>query len=150
MSSFICKSLISERPKPLFWFRSNTVNQNGQYFRADTVTSRNHISKGGIYCNKAKLLLLKLIHLFATEVLLVKKLEIKETKTTWYSIFKTDIIKVGLVFSISNFLMNEICLANKWMSFSCSSSALCQHECSTEHQQKWPFSKPTHLALLLT
>jgi hypothetical protein len=32
--------------------------------------------------NKAELLLLKLIHLFAKEVLLVKKLEIEETKTT--------------------------------------------------------------------
>ena len=32
---------------------------------------------------KAKLLLLKLIHLFAREVLLVKKLEIEETKTTY-------------------------------------------------------------------
>ena len=31
---------------------------------------------------KAKLLLLKLIHLFAREVLLLKKLEIKDTKTT--------------------------------------------------------------------
>ena len=31
---------------------------------------------------KAKLLLLKPIHLFAREVLLVKKLEIKETKNT--------------------------------------------------------------------
>jgi hypothetical protein len=31
---------------------------------------------------EAKLLLLKLIHLFASEVLLVKKLEIEETKTT--------------------------------------------------------------------
>ena len=34
------------------------------------------------YLNKAELLLLKLIHLFAREVLLVKKLEIEETKTT--------------------------------------------------------------------
>ena len=32
--------------------------------------------------SKAELLLLKLIHLFASEVLLVKKLEIEETKTT--------------------------------------------------------------------
>ena len=39
------------------------------------------------YLVKAELLLLKLIHLFATEVLLVKKLEIKETKTTKYSTF---------------------------------------------------------------
>jgi hypothetical protein len=31
---------------------------------------------------KAELLLLKLIHLFAREVILVKKLEIEETKTT--------------------------------------------------------------------
>ena len=44
--------LDSERPKPLlFWFRSNIKNetQNGQYFRADIVTSRNHISKGEIF-----------------------------------------------------------------------------------------------------
>ena len=35
-----------------------------------------------ISSTKAELLLLKLIHLFAREVLLVKKLEIEETKTT--------------------------------------------------------------------
>ena len=73
---------------------------------------------------KAKLLLLKLIHLFAREVLLVKKLEIEETK---YSTFKTDIIKVGLVFSISNFFITKTLLANKWMRKkipSCSNSAL--------------------------
>ena len=39
-----------------------------------------------------------LVHLFAREILLLKKLEIEATKTTWYSTFKTDIIKVGLVF----------------------------------------------------
>ena len=40
----------SERPKPLFWFRSNikTDIQNGQYFRSDIVTSRNHILKSEI------------------------------------------------------------------------------------------------------
>ena len=41
------------------------------------------------------------------EFLLVKKLEIEETKTTNYTIFKTDIITVVLVFSISNFFNNE-------------------------------------------
>ena len=35
-----------------------------------------------ILVTKAKLLLLKVIHLFAREVLLVKELEIEETKTT--------------------------------------------------------------------
>ena len=64
---------------------------------------------------KAELLLLKLIHLFAREILLVKKLEIEETKTTKYSTFKADKIKVGLVFSISNFFIAKISLANKWM-----------------------------------
>ena len=64
---------------------------------------------------KAELLLLKLIHLFAREVLLVKKMEIQETKTTHYSTFKTDIMKVGLVFSISNFFITKTSLANKWM-----------------------------------
>ena len=61
---------------------------------------------------KAKLLLLKLIHLFAREVLLVKKLEIEETK---YSTFKTDIIKESLVLSISNFFITKTSLAHKWM-----------------------------------
>ena len=40
---------------------------------------------------KAKLLLPKLIHLFAREVLLVKKLEIEETKTTFIiSVLKVE------------------------------------------------------------
>ena len=41
------------------------------------------------------------------EFLLVKKLEIEKTKTTKYTTFKTDIIKVVLAFSISNFFTNE-------------------------------------------
>ena len=64
-----------------------------------------------------------LVQLFARGILLMKKLEIEETKTT-YSNFKTDIIKVGLVFSISNFFIKKSSLANKWMSFSYSSSTL--------------------------
>ena len=36
-----------------------------------------------------------------------KKLEIEKTKTTQYTTFKTDIIKVVLVFSISNFFTNK-------------------------------------------
>ena len=35
----------------------------------------------------------------------MKKLEIEETKTIYYSTFKTDVIKVGLVFSIFNFFI---------------------------------------------
>ena len=64
--------------------------------------------------SKAELLQLKLIHLFAREVLLVKKLEIEETKTTQHSTLETDIIKVGLVFSISNFFISKTSRANKW------------------------------------
>ena len=37
------------------------------------------------------------------EFLLVKKLDFEENKTTWYTTFKTDVIKVVLVFLISNF-----------------------------------------------
>jgi hypothetical protein len=54
----------------------------------------------------------------------MKKLKIEETKATQYSTFKTDIIKVGLVFSISNFFINKIALANIWMNFSGSNLAL--------------------------
>ena len=55
-----------------------------------------------------------LIQFFAWEILLIKKLEIEETKTTYYSTFKTDIIKVGLLFSISYILINKIHQANNW------------------------------------
>ena len=41
------------------------------------------------------------------EFLLVKKLEIEKIKTTKYTTFKTDIIKVILVFWISNFFTNK-------------------------------------------
>ena len=58
-------------------------------------------------------------------MLLLKKLEIEETKTTKYSTLKTDVLKVGLVFSISNFFINKI---YGWgFSISCSNSALQQH-----------------------
>ena len=42
------------------------------------------------------------------EILLIKKLDFEKTKPTKYSTFKTDITKVGLVFSISNFFINKI------------------------------------------
>ena len=74
--------------------------------------------KNIIHTIKAKLLLLKLTQ---------KKLDIEETKTTKYSTFKTDIIKVGLVFSISKFFITKTSLANKWMRKKipyCSDSAL--------------------------
>ena len=61
------------------------------------------------------LLMLKRIHLFARGVLLIKKLEIEETKTAQLSTFKTDILKVSFVFSISNFFIAKTFLANKWM-----------------------------------
>ena len=54
-------------------------------------------------------------------------MKIEETKTTLYSTFKTDIIKVGLVFSISNFFINKISHANKWSAkkkLFCGNSAL--------------------------
>jgi hypothetical protein len=41
--------MIIERPKPLFWFRSNNKSQKGRHFLADTITSPNHISEGEIY-----------------------------------------------------------------------------------------------------
>ena len=62
---------------------------------------------------KAELLQLKLIHLFASELLLMKKLEIKITKPTFItSVLKVDFYVV-LVSSISSFFINKISLANK-------------------------------------
>ena len=45
----------------------------------------------------------------------MKKLEIEKTKpTSIISTFKTDMVKVGLVFLISNFFVNKIHQANNW------------------------------------
>ena len=55
----------------------------------------------------------------------MKKLEIEKTKPTFIiSTFKTDVIKVGLVFLISNYFIAKTSLANNWRSFSSSYSAL--------------------------
>ena len=50
----------------------------------------------------------------------------KKLRPPSIQLLKTDIIKLGLVFPISNFFINTMPLANKWMSFSCSNSALCK------------------------
>ena len=66
-----------------------------------------------------------LLHLFVRDVLAMKTLEIEKTKPTFViSTFKTDIVRVGLVFSISNFFIAKTSLANNWRSFSSSYSAL--------------------------
>merc|ERR1712051_499286 len=79
--------------------------------------------------NQAELLqegIFFLLQLFARGVLAMKKLEIEKIKPTFIiSTFKTDIIKVGLVFSISNFFDAKTSLANNWRSFSSSYLALC-------------------------
>ena len=55
----------------------------------------------------------------------MRKLEIEKTKPTFIlATFKTDIIKVGLVFSISNFFIGKTSLANNWRNFSSSYLAL--------------------------
>ena len=55
----------------------------------------------------------------------MKKLEIEKTKPTLIiTTFKTDVIKVGLVFPISNFFITKTSLANNWRSFSSSYLAL--------------------------
>ena len=59
-----------------------------------------------------------LIHLFARDILFMKKLRSKRTMTTLYSTFKTDMIKVGLGFSISNSFIKKSSLANNGCSYS--------------------------------
>ena len=53
----------------------------------------------------------------------MKKLEIEKNKSI-ISTFKTDKIKVGLAFSISNFFIAKMSLENNWRSFSSSYWAL--------------------------
>ena len=76
---------------------------------------------------KAELLqesIIFLIHLFARDVIVMKKLEIEKTKPTFIiSVLKVE-DQVVLISSISNFFTNKTSLANKWMSFSSSDLAL--------------------------
>ena len=47
------------------------------------------------------------------QFLLIKKLEIEKIKTIKYTTFKTDTLKVVLIFSISNFFTNKNCQGRK-------------------------------------
>ena len=58
--------------------------------------------------NKTKLLQLKLIHIFARAILLIRKLEIEKTKPT----FILSVLKVEYQVAFFN---DKISLANKWM-----------------------------------
>ena len=58
------------------------------------------------------------LNFLSLEFLLIKKLDFEKTKATQYTTFKTDIIKVGLIFSISNFFTNKIPREGNWVRFS--------------------------------
>jgi hypothetical protein len=60
-----------------------------------------------MFLSKAKLLQLKLIHIFARAILLMKKLEIEKTKPTFIiSVLKVE-YQVALVSSIFNFFISN-------------------------------------------
>ena len=65
---------------------------------------------------KAKLLQLKLLHIFIKAIILMKKGEIEKNKPTFIysSVLKVE-CPVALVSSIFNFFINKFALANKWM-----------------------------------
>ena len=81
----------------------------------------------------------------------MKKLEIEKTKPTYIILtFKTDIIKVGLVFSISNFFIAKTSLANNWRRKiipSCSYSTLCEFEDKRRYQENHEKSSATYFSL---
>ena len=55
------------------------------------------------------------LNFFPWELLLIKKLDFEKTKITYCSTFKTDIIKVVLVFLISNFFTNINSQEGNWV-----------------------------------
>ena len=82
-------------------------------------------------CDGNNLLILKLN--YKRQVFFSSSIYLPETFYQWKNwkskklgppTFKTDIIKVGLIFSISNFFVKKSSPANKWMSSSYSNSAL--------------------------
>ena len=70
----------------------------------------------------------------------MKKWEIEKIKPTLIiSTFKTDIIKVGSIFSISNLFIAKTSLANNWRSFSSSYLALEQHRTKMVNKNQMHF-----------
>ena len=67
-----------------------------------------------INCSKAEFLQLKLTPIVCTRNFIDKKVGNGKTKPIRYLTLKTDIIQVGLDFSISNFSMDKTYLANIW------------------------------------
>ena len=81
--------------------------------------------------------------LFARGILVMKKIKKKKTKPTFIiSTFKTDKIKVGLVFLISNFFIAKTSLASNWRSFSSSYSALAPFHVIISTYNKFEFLRP--------
>ena len=84
--------------------------------RLDTVY-RDHvrilIPRGLIKLNYRKKVFYFALNFLPWEFLLIKRLDFEKTKPSQYSTFKTDITKVDLVFSISNFFFNKNSHANK-------------------------------------
>ena len=71
----------------------------------------------------------------------MKNGEIEKSQPTFIiSTFKTDIIKMGLVFLISNYFIAKTSLANNWRSFSSSYSALVEWQYATPWNDLTPLS----------
>ena len=91
---------------------------------------------------KDKLLQLKLIHIFARAILLMKKLEIEKTKPTF--IISVLIVEyyVALISLISSFFTNKTSVANKWMGFSRINLALVTRVNTHDFTVYWNFLTP--------
>ena len=91
------------------------TNPNGEIILAKERLAKAEIMKEGIFF---------LIHLFARNILVMKKLDFEKTKPSFIiTVLKVE-YKVVLVSAISNVSTNKTSLANKWMSFSSSNLAL--------------------------
>ena len=74
--------------------------------------------------NHRKTLFYFALNFLPWEFLIIKKLDFEKTKATYYTIFKTDIIKVDLVYLISNFLINKKVRQIVGVWFTCNDLAL--------------------------
>ena len=112
-SKLVLSALKGQIPKlnDVWCFQSKVKNSS----QTDHSYSKAELLQEGIFF---------LVHLYARDVLVLKKLEIKKTKPTLImSVLKVEYCVV-LVSSISNIFTNKTYLANKWMSFSNSNLAL--------------------------
>ena len=100
---------------PQWWFHSTLIFVEFEIYQCLKWPTKDELLQVGIFFA---------FNFLPWDFLSIKRLEIEKTKTTLYTTFKTDTIKVVFVFWFQTFLLSKIPREVNWVRFSCFNSAL--------------------------